>query len=273
MSAPRLHDGWVVQESGPAEATHGVLLLPGGLCTGRFFDDLLAAPELSDTSIRFVATTVQGFGGTPAPTDVSVEGYAARAAKLAADLRCDAVVGHSFGANIALEMVAGDHFPGPVALLAPSLSAQDEARDSRWLDRIGRVPLLGWLAWVAGLRTIDRALRGSLPAHRHESLVAEMRRNDPGFCRRSLRAHFDYLHRHGSLVARLCASGAKSWVVFGEDDDVGLTDQERAGLLDCPHVTLITIPGAGHFTLNTHPGRIAEVVLDLISAVPGRPPL
>jgi hypothetical protein len=55
-------DGWDLRESGPADADHTVLLLPGGLCTAVFFDDLIAEPKLSEGPIRLVAATPQGTG-------------------------------------------------------------------------------------------------------------------------------------------------------------------------------------------------------------------
>ena len=58
----REHLGWVLHESGPDRADHTVLLLPGALCTAAFYDDLLAEPSMSKTPIRFVATTIPGFG-------------------------------------------------------------------------------------------------------------------------------------------------------------------------------------------------------------------
>ena len=67
-------------------------------------------------------------------------------------------------------------------------------------------------------------------------------------------------------MPRLCDSGVKAWVVFGERDDVGLTDQERRGLEQCSVVTLITIGDAGHFTMNSEPGRIADVIREMVSS-------
>ena len=99
IEASREHLGWVLHESGPESADHTVLLLPGALCTAAFYDDLLAQPSLSTTPIRFVATTIPGFGGTAPPKDMSMESYSKLAGKLASDLGCDAVVGHSLGAN------------------------------------------------------------------------------------------------------------------------------------------------------------------------------
>jgi hypothetical protein len=66
-------------------------------------------------------------GGTPAPRDLSIENLARLTAQCAADLGCDVVVGISMGANIALEMAGSGAFSGPLVLLAPSFSRQDEA--------------------------------------------------------------------------------------------------------------------------------------------------
>ena len=192
------HLGWVLHESGPESAAHTVLLLPGALCTAVFYDDLLAEPKLRDASIRFVATTIQGFGGTPAPADLGMENYARLAGKLAADLGCDAVVGHSLGANVALEMVGAGEFSGPVVLLAPSFSREDESKFPRALDRLS--VLFGHLPYTAMLKLIGPAMKSSLPRHRRDALVAELQRNDPRFLRRQTRLYLEYLDRHGSLA-------------------------------------------------------------------------
>jgi pimeloyl-ACP methyl ester carboxylesterase len=260
----REHLGWVVHESGRPSADHAVLLLPGALATAVFYDDLLAEPQLSEASIRFVATTLPGFGGTPAPEDVSMENYARLAGRLAADLGCDAVVGHSLGANVALEMVAAGEYAGPLVLLSPSFSRTDESKFPRALDRLGVV--LGHLPYAMMLKIIGPAFKSSLPPDRSDVLIAELRKNDPRFLRRQTRQYLEYLDRHGSLAPRLCDSGVPAWVVFGEHDDIGLTDPERQTLEACPDVTMVTISDAGHFALNQKPAQIAELVLDAVKS-------
>jgi pimeloyl-ACP methyl ester carboxylesterase len=260
VTAKREHQGWVLREAGPPDAEHAVLLLPGALASAVFFDDLLAESKLSAASIRFVATTLPGFGGTTPPDDLSMESYAKLAGSLAADFGCKAVVGHSLGANVAIEMVGGGHFSGPLVLLAPSFSRQDESKFPRALDRIGRV--LGHLPYAAMLKIIGPAMKSGLPPDRRDALIAELQNNDPRFLRRQTRRYLEYLDHHGSLAPRLCDSGARAWVVFGERDDIGLTDDERQVLEECAQVTIVMISDAGHFTLNEKPGLIADVVLD-----------
>src|SRR6478736_1606411 len=90
---------WDMVQSGPTDADHTVLLLPGGWCTAVFYQELMAEPALA--GIRLVAVTLPGNGGTGAPQDLSVENYARLTAALADQLGCTAVVGHSMGANVA----------------------------------------------------------------------------------------------------------------------------------------------------------------------------
>ena len=54
--------------------------------------------------------------------------------------------------------------------------------------------------------------------------------------------------------------------MFGANDDVKLQDEERRALEACPQVTLVTVPDTGHFSLNTHPGRIAELLVEATAA-------
>jgi hypothetical protein len=75
VGAAENHDGWVLHQSGPPDADHTVLLLPGALCTDAFYEDLIADPLLSGPSIRLVSTTLPGYGRTPRPEDRRQTGY------------------------------------------------------------------------------------------------------------------------------------------------------------------------------------------------------
>jgi pimeloyl-ACP methyl ester carboxylesterase len=173
-------------------------------------------------------------------------------------------VGHSLGANVALEMVASGSFKGPVVLISPSFSREDESKFPRALDVLGRV--LGHLPYSLMLRLIGPAMKSSLPPARRDALIADLRNNDPRFLRRQTREYLAYLDRHGSLVSRLGDAGVPTQIVFGERDDVGITNDERRGLAAYPHVTIIEIANAGHFTLNEQPAQIAELVLDALGS-------
>lgn len=265
----REFNGWELREAGPDGARWSALLLPGALCTAAFYDGLLTDPRLVERGVRFVAATPPGFGGRPALDDVSMEGFARLTGELAGNIGCDVVVGHSLFGNVAIEMAAAGLFSGPIVLLSPCFSREDEEKDFRRIDRISRVPGLGRLPWLLLPRMLDSSLRGRLPADRHAELVAQMRTTDMAVCRSMTRLYFDYLDRHGSLVPRLRMSGVDAWVVRGDRDEIGLSDEERRDLEASPNVAMVTIPDAAHFVMTDQPARTADLIIDVVSARPG----
>jgi pimeloyl-ACP methyl ester carboxylesterase len=260
-STVREHLGWIVHESGPADAEHGILMIPGGLCPWRFYEDVVAELQFRGTGLRFVATTIPGHAGTPPPEDLSPEASATSAGHLAEDLGCDIVIGHSMGANVAIEMAALGTFSGPVVLLSPSFSREDEARFLWVLDRIGGIPGLSILAWNATTRVIPIAMKGFIPPQHRAAWTTELKKNNSRFMRAGVRRYFEYLIDQTSLVDRLCESGVKAWVVFGGPKDVGLKDEERRGLDACPNATLIDWPQAGHNTLG-ETAAVADLIVE-----------
>ncbi|GAA4832526.1 alpha/beta hydrolase [Kitasatospora terrestris] len=256
-----------IRRSGPEDARCRALLLPGGICTTEFYADVMAEPALSEAGLGLVAMTLPGFGRTAPPEDLSMEGYARLVGEVAAAERCDVLVGHSMGANVAIEAAALGLFRGPLVLLSPTFSRADEARFLGILDRAGRVPGLGPLAWSAMLKAMPRAmkkdmLKDHVPEDRAEVLAADMADNDPEFCRRVVHHYYAYLDRYPSLVTRLRESGARAWVVRGDHDEIGLKDGERRDLEASPQVTMVAVPHAGHLVLVDQPARVAAVIVE-----------
>ena len=252
--------GWELRETGPATARR-VLLLPGGLGTAAFYDDVLTRAGLGEHDVRLIATTPPGFGGRPAPADLSVPGYANLAADAANELGCELVVGHSYFATVVAEMAATRRFTGKVMLLAPAFSRPDEEQDVRTIDRLARIPGLRRPAWSVVARSLDSSMRGRLPAARHDELVAAMRSSDMAVVARIVRSYFDHLAAHADLPARLAGAGNPAWVVRGDHDEIGLTDTERHTLQTSPTITLITIPDAAHFVMLDQPAQITELIV------------
>ncbi len=252
---------WELVRSGPDAAEHGVLLLPGGACAARQYDEVMSQPALAGT--RLVAATLPGHVGTPPPQDFSVENYARDAAKLAAEHRCDVVVGFSMGATVALEMVASQLFAGPVVLLGISLSAKDEPAFFRAIVRLGDV--LGGLPAAALMRMTAMATRAAHVSDEHRARMrADLRANDGRVLSQGMRAYLEYLDRHESPADRLCSAGVPAWIVHAEKGDGGLTDAERRTLVACPHTTLITIPGTRFFLPDEEPERVAEIIAEAV---------
>jgi hypothetical protein len=133
-----------------------VLLLPGLFCTHRFFEPLVGEPALSEAGVLTLAADPPGFAGRAASPafGFSVGEYADLLEALAAAEAVDLVVGHSYFANVAIEVAARGAHRGPLMLLSPCLRAANEERDLRQLDRLQRVPLVGALAWLAVYPTL-----------------------------------------------------------------------------------------------------------------------
>ena len=200
-------DGWVVREFGPKESERTALFLPGALASHVFIEDVAAAPSLR--TVRLVATTLPGYAGTPAPSDDRIEAYASQAGKLATAVGADIVVGHSLGANVALEMAAAHEFSGPLILISPSFSRKDESIAPRALDKLSRV--LGHLPYSLVLKLIGGMLKGNVPENRQAALAAEFKKNDPRSVRRLTHTVMRYYDSHGNLAPRLCGSGSRAW--------------------------------------------------------------
>jgi pimeloyl-ACP methyl ester carboxylesterase len=260
-------EGKILRAGGADEPRHSVLCLPGGLATAPFYDELLAEPALAAGGVRAIATTLPGFGGVPFPPgfDASVEAHAAFAGSLARELGCDAVVGHSFGANVAIEMAAGGHFDGHLILLAPTFSPEDEVKGLETLNRIGYVPGIRTLVTALLFRSFPKMLKDQVPPDRVEPLAAEMASSNRSDIRLNLRRSYEHLYRYGTLAGRLCGSGAQAEVVFGEDDEVGITAAERATLECCPTTRLHFVPGTRHMLANQRPEWVARMIVDVVS--------
>jgi pimeloyl-ACP methyl ester carboxylesterase len=167
-----------------------------------------------------------------------------------------------------LEAAATRAFSGPLILLAPSLSRRDEPLAPRLLDRLSTV--FGHLPYAAVLRFIGSMVKDGVPADRLDALVAEFRKNDPRLVRRHNRLYLKYLDRHGSTAWRLCESGVRAWVVYGEQDEVGITDAERTNLDDCLSTTVQTIAGTGHLIPNTRPDVVASLIIQALREHPSQ---
>jgi pimeloyl-ACP methyl ester carboxylesterase len=194
-----------------------------------------------------------------------MKNYARMTARLAESIGAAAVVGHSWGANVALEMVGSGAFSGPVVLLAPSFSRPDEAMIIRVLDRLARV--LGDAPFAVLRRLLRFAVKGGqLPPERLAELVAELQKNDAAFMRRGIHEYLRYLDGHGSVAPRLAAAATPAWVVHGETGDGGITDDERRTLQVHSWIRIVTIPGNSFFTPNEEPALVAALVVDALQA-------
>ena len=232
--------GCEVVESGPSDAEHTVLLLPGGWCTALFYDELMAEPAVA--ALRLIAVTLPGNGGTPPPDDLSMEklrqthrrprGPPALRRRGRSQPRRQR--GPGDGRIRSLCRTGG---AAGTVLLAPRRSDGHQGAGPAG-------PVLGHLPFRV-MRTMMRfAVRDTpLPPARLAVLVGELQKNDPKVMRGGIRRYLQYLDRHGSVATRLGASGVPAWVVHGESGDGGITMEERRTLQAYPQVRIVTIPG------------------------------
>ncbi|WP_432879755.1 alpha/beta fold hydrolase [Kribbella sp. CA-245084] len=259
-----MREAWELLTAGPDDAERAVLLLPGGANAARSFDLVMAEPALA--GVRLVATTLPGMAGAPLVGDVSVPGLAHRAGELAKLHRCDVVVGFSHGATVAVEMLLGGHFHGPVVLLGISLTTEDEAGFFRAVvsasQKVGRWPMA---ALFKLLPLMARSAKTPDP-HKRE-LIEDLKQNRAGDALRLLGPYLDYLAADCDYAAELAASGCPVWVVHAEKGDGSLSAAERATLEAASNVTVVTIPGAVFFLPDEAPQQTAALVADALAQV------
>jgi pimeloyl-ACP methyl ester carboxylesterase len=273
------HDGWTFREGGAEDAQRTVLLLPGAFCTAAFYDEVLAEPAAAEAGLRLVAATPPGFGGNPAPPgfDMSIAAYAELVEAEAERLGAVAIVGHSVFANVLIVVAERGRFAGPLVLLSPCFSREDEEKDVRQMAPMARIPGVGALLFRIAPRMFSSSMKGRFPADRHDELVAEMKKNEPRAMRRLVLRYWEHLAEpepgsgSGSGVAlaqRLADSGAPASVVRGDQDEVGLKQDEAAILEAAPNVTVVPIPGARHFSMTDQPAAVAQAIVSAAAAGP-----
>ena len=257
-----MREAWERLIVGPLDADRSVLLLPGGANAARSFDLVMAEPALS--GVRLVATTLPGMAGAPVSAEVSIPAVARRAGELARENACDVVVGFSYGATIALDMVLSGHFQGPVVLLGLALTTPDESTFFRCVVRVSQK--VGRWPMAILFRLMPLMARSAKTSERHKKdLIEDFKQNRAGDAVRVCGEYLDYIAAGRNFAAELAASGSPVWVVHAEEKgDGGLTDAERATLEAAPNVTLVTIPGAVFLIPDEAPQRTAAVIADAL---------
>ena len=257
-----MREAWERLIVGPLDADRSVLLLPGGANAARSFDLVMAEPALS--GVRLVATTLPGMAGAPVSAEVSIPAVSRRAGELARENACDVVVGFSYGATIALDMVLSGHFQGPVVLLGLSLTTPDESTFFRCVVRVSQK--VGRWPMAILFRLMPLMARSAKTSERHKKdLIEDFKQNRAGDAVRVCGEYLDYIAADRNFAAELAASGSPVWVVHAEEKgDGGLTDAERATLEAAPNVTLVTIPGAVFLIPDEAPQRTAAVIADAL---------
>jgi pimeloyl-ACP methyl ester carboxylesterase len=139
------------------------------------------------------------------------------------------------------------------------------------LNRIGYVPGLRSVLTAPLFKSFPKMLQGEVPPDHVGRLAAEMASNDRAAIRLNLRGSYEYLYRHGTIAGRLCGSGVPAEIVFGENDEVGITPAERSELESCSTTRLHFVPDCGHMLINQKPGWVANLIADVCRGSAGAP--
>jgi pimeloyl-ACP methyl ester carboxylesterase len=255
---------WELYETGPRDAEHTILLLPGGLCSARSYLEVMTQPALRD--LRLIAATLPGHCGTTPPKDVTVPSYARLTGELIKDRGCDVVVGYSIGASVAFELVASGAFTGPVVLLGISLSAADEPWFFHTVVRLGSV--FGSIPSAALIGMTGMMLKSlKVSPDRKAELAGDFHRNQPHVIRPILAQYRRYLREQNNPAMRLCDAAVPTWVAHAEKGDGGLTADEHRMLEGCAQVTVISLPGTGYLLPVEKPEKVADILAIATSAI------
>ncbi len=258
-----MREAWELLAAGPEDTARSVLLLPGGANAARSFNLVMAEQALS--GVRLVATTLPGMAGAPLSDDVSVPALARQAGELAKQHGCEVVVGFSYGATVALEMLLSGHFQGPVVLLGIALTTEDEARFFRVAVRASQK--VGSWPMAILFRLMPLMVRSAKTPEPHKrELVEDFKQNRARDSVRASGEYLDYIAADTDYAARVAASGSPVWVVHAEKGDGGLTDAERDTLQAATNVTLVTFPGAVFLLPDEAPQQTAAVIATALSA-------
>lgn len=238
-----------------------VLLVPG--YTGSKEDFRLLLDPLAAQGFRAIAIDQRGQYETPGPDDASAYAVASLAGDLLAlvdELGAPVhLVGHSFGGLVARAAVIARPSAvrsltllssGPAALTGPRVQALPFLR-----------PLLesgGIVALADALDAVTAQLPPELQRPPEEAAFLRTRflRNHPT----GLLAMADALVTEPDRVADLAATGVRTQVVYGEDDDAWAPDlqAEMAHRLGAPAVV---IPAAAHSPAVENPSAVLAALV------------
>jgi pimeloyl-ACP methyl ester carboxylesterase len=220
-----------------------------------------------------IALDLPGFGRSDkgGQLDYTVHGLAGMAAELIDQLALGpvALIGHEWGAVIALELAASRPEQVTRVVLVDPLGL---ASGFTWprVARIWRTRGVGELAMGAiTRRVLARSLRGRAAtpqAWSEERVKAVWEQFDQGTQRAILRLHRGTSHDHlAQLAPFLAEADLEALVLFGEQDrDQGAEHAQRVAAL-LPRATVRGIPGAGHWPWLDRP-EAAEIIAAFLEA-------
>lgn len=265
MLTERSVRGWLLVEEVPAEAKSRVLLLPGLQGSDLVFRKLMQSAKLSANSVHVVAGNPPGFKGLPVPGgfDYSVDSYAALVEQLAEAERFDLILGHSFAANVLIEVAARGNYRGKLVLISPSLYREAETKELLMLDSMSRKPVLSGVMWWLTYMMMDSVFRPYVDDKAAlDAVVRDGKRIPRSVGRNVLFGYFDHIDRHRNLSDRLLKTKIPVTYARGSKDDIRFTAEDRERLKTSSLIRVVEIDGARHFAMIDKPDEVAALIVE-----------
>lgn len=242
-----------------------IVLLHGWGDTKEIWRSTIAALS---ARARVFTPDLPGHGGSPLDGAERMQHIAARVAAFctAQGIHRIALVGHSMGGNVALELtLTHPHLVERLALVAPAAMGTAMPPYTRLYLQDG----YGWVALRASLlfyRSLDALSR-------HWRPIAGMERILPGVRRAAFAAHHDPegLHRllnglfANSLDGRLDQVRVPTLVINGDLDAVVPADLSRRVASAIPEAQFLLLRGALHHPMDEQPEAFQRALLEFLA--------
>lgn len=268
MFHERQNNGWLMVEKPQEDSQFKVLLLPGLHGSDLVFKRLMKSKVTENTGIHFIAANPPGFKGldVPAGFDFKVESFAYLYEQMAAAENIGMLIGHSFSANVLIEVAARGNFKGKLVLISPSLYRAAEIRDLLTLDSLSRKPLVSGVTWRLTYMMMDKVFKPYFNTKSELSEAVTAGRMIPfETARKTLMGYFDHLDENGNLTEKIRKTRIPLWYVRGSLDDIRFTEKDKTGIMQSKFVHYEEIHGARHFAMIDRPDDVARVILNAVS--------
>jgi len=268
MNDQRNTAGWLVTDKVPESPKFRVLLIPGLMGSDFVFTKLMKQTSLTLAGVHLIAGNPPGFKGNPLPDDFDfhISSYAAMVEAVAAEEKIDLILGHSFGANLLIEVAFRRKFKGKLMLISPSLNRDAETKDMKMLDKYSRKKLLKGLMWTITYASIKSAFAPYFTDPEElANVVKEAKLIPKKIASDIFLGYFDYITKYKNLAERLITTKIPVYYLRGDKDDIGFTQEHKDTLAKSDLVSFYEIPDAHHFAMVDNPGEVARLIVKMLN--------
>jgi pimeloyl-ACP methyl ester carboxylesterase len=266
-------DGWLVYETAVPNPRYRVLLLPGLFESDRIYAPLMHSKLLFQQGIQLVAADPPGFKGEAAGDsfNYSVISFARVLSQIESELKFDLVVGHSFFADVLIEVMKTAGPDKKFLLLSPSLRHQSECTASRLLNWASRAPVANTVAWSVTYSSFNTILSDGL-VHKNSDtvsdLAADARRTSIDQNRQLLIGFFDYIDSNHNLADVIRLSASKVWFAYAQGDVIEVRPDDIQSMQLNRNVDVVEIPDSGHMSMVDNPAAIGSLIQRIVETHP-----